>query len=146
VAYARQSRHSKEVALAGPGPAAVYDSIISDLKAKAANAANRNKPTMWAYYGDMVACLTEWFSDVDRQGDADGGFAGAALALSQLAEEQCPTLPPVESSRLWAMSVYARRILKAWGAGSERVSLDWLRKRANDIPAPSRVNGKGFAA
>jgi hypothetical protein len=112
---------------------ATYDAILLDLRGKAANAAMRNKPTMWAYYGDMVAGLEEWFCDVSRSGDADGGFAGAALALSQSAEERCPSLPPVEAARLWALSVYARRILAAWGAGSERVSLDWLRNRATEI-------------
>lgn len=109
------------------GPLQTYDAVLLDLHAKAANSARRNKPTMWAYYLGMVAGLTEWFDDVER---TDGGFAGAALALSQRAERECPTLPATEAARLWALSVYARRILRAWGAGCPPVSLDWLRERA----------------
>lgn len=111
------------------GPASTFRSIIDELTAKAANAARRNKPTMWAYYLDMVYGLQEWFAGMD----ADGAFAGAALALSQRAEAECPGLGHVAAARLWALGVYARRILSAWGVGTglQRVSLAWLRDRAS---------------
>lgn len=110
------------------GPVERYDQILVELSAKAQNAALRNKPTMWAYYLDMGVELQEWFGSVDR---VDGAFAGAALALSQKAERECPILIPTAAARLWALGVYARRILAAWGAGTGgRVSLAWLHERA----------------
>lgn len=108
------------------GPVETYELIQQELASKATNAASRNKPTMWAYYQDQQERLAEYFSDVTR---TDGGYAGAALALHQWAEDECPTLPPIDAARLWAMSVYGRRILRAWGAGSVPVSLNWLRAR-----------------
>jgi hypothetical protein len=109
------------------GPKATYEAIIVDLRSKAANAAKRNKPTMWAYYLDMARGLEKWFAGAE----GDGYFAGAALALSQRAVEKCPRLGPQRAARLWAMGVYARRILRAWGVGGDcRVSLDWLHRRA----------------
>lgn len=110
------------------GPVAAYEALLEELRGKATNAATRNKPTMWAYYVEMETSLRAYFSDVER---ADGGYAGAALALSQRAESDCRLLPSTEAARLWALGVYARRILRAWGAGDGgRVSLDWLRQRA----------------
>lgn len=110
------------------GPMATYAAIIADLQAKAKNAALRKKPTMWAYYGDMAELLEEWFADATPD---DGGYAGAALALSQKAEAQCPMLPRRAAAHLWAMGIYARRILAAWGTNVPyKPSLDWLRKRA----------------
>ncbi len=107
-------------------PAATFRALIADLDARAANAAQRNKPTMWAYYLDMVEGLEGWFAGID----GDGGFAGAALALSQKAEAECGSLPHRDAARLWALGVYARRVLSAWGVGTgPRVSLAWLRDR-----------------
>lgn len=108
-----------------PGAERVYRQILADLAARADNAAIRNKATMWAYYLAMHAGLQEWFADCVE----DGAFAGAALALSQRAVERCPTEPPAEAARLWALGVYARRILRAWSGHPETVSLDWLRTR-----------------
>lgn len=112
------------------GPVHTYLAIISELEEKARNAARRNKPTMWAYYGEMADGLREYFADVINH--CDGGFAGAALALTQRAEDECATLPRAEAARLWGLSVYARRILRAWtpGMAMDRVSLQWLRDRA----------------
>ncbi len=108
-------------------PVAEYDALIADLRRRAANAARRNKPTMWAYYLDTAQGLEDWFADVDRN---DGAYAGAALALSESAERACPNLEPLAAARLWARGVYARRILATWGAGTgSRVSLRWLRER-----------------
>lgn len=119
--------------LSPDGPVAYFDELMIDLAERRKNAALRKKPTMWAYYGTVRTFLAEYFSDVQR---TDGSFAGAALALSQRAERKCPKLPDEEAARLWAVGVYARRILAAWGAGAGgrgpggRVSLQWLRKRA----------------
>lgn len=110
----------------------MYRKIRRELRNKAVNAALRNKPTMWAYYIDMEEQLATWFSGLKH---ADGAFAGAALALSQRAVEQCPKLPPSEAARLWAMSVYARRILSAWTGRREKVSLNWLRNRVQKARA-----------
>ncbi len=110
------------------GPVDAFDKMVLDLRAKARNAALRKKPTMWAYYLLMAEGLHTWFGDVER---TDGGYAGAALALSQKAERDCPALPPQEAANLWALGIYARRILTTWGAEAPyRVSLDWLRERA----------------
>lgn len=110
------------------GPVAVFDQIMIELRRKATNAAIHKKPTMWAYYGDMADGLFAWFGDSERD---DGAYAGAALALSQKAERDCPNLARREAAHLWAMGIYARRILAAWGAGVPyKPSLDWLRQRA----------------
>lgn len=103
-----------------------YTKILAELQVKADNAIDRNKPTMWAYFIDMKGGLESWFVGVVVD---DGGYAGAALALSQKAARECPHLEPQAAARLWAMSVYARRILSAWSGRQERVSLNWLRAR-----------------
>lgn len=122
------------------GPVERYSAIMADLTAKQANAARRNKPTMWAYFYEMRLSLGDWFSTVDAE---DGSYAGAALTLSQQAERQCADLSPGEAARLWALGIYARRILSAWfdkellakGEGaSYRVSLSWLHERAEEAP------------
>lgn len=112
------------------GPVAVFEAIVSALDEKSRNAALRNKPTMWAYYGDMADWMRTYFGSCQYQ--SDGGYAGAALALVQRAEQECPTLPRPEAAVLWARSVYCRRILRAWTPGQplDRTSLQWLRDRA----------------
>lgn len=111
------------------GPVAEYDMVVAELRGKAANAARRNKPTMWAYYLDAAVGLEDWFFDVKR---TDGAYAGAALALTDHAAVACPNLSnPIDASRLWARGIYARRILRAWGVGAPRVSLTWLHDRAD---------------
>ncbi|MEW5927823.1 MAG: hypothetical protein AB1941_10075 [Gemmatimonadota bacterium] len=87
---------------------------------------------MWAYYLAMIDGLGRLFSDAKT----DAEFAAAALALSQRAQQDCPTLPPAEAAHLWALSVYGRRVGRAWGAcTAPRVSLAWLRSRAQLQPA-----------
>ena len=109
------------------GPVERCDQIVAELHAKAKNAAERNKPTMWAYYLDAAFGLEDWFSDVDR---TDSAYAGAALSLSEHAQTACPNLNANDAARLWARGVYARRVLAAWGAGTgPRASLRWLRER-----------------
>jgi hypothetical protein len=111
------------------GPVETYRQIVATLDEKAENAARRNKPTMWAYYGEMADWLREYFADVSP---TDAGYAGAALALVQRAEDECPTLPRGEAAELWARSVYCRRILNTWTpAPHDRPSLQWLRDRAS---------------
>jgi hypothetical protein len=109
------------------GPVSRYAEIMSSLDSQARNAIRRGKPTMWAYFVETREGLRSYFAHVTP---TDGGYAGAALALSQRAESRCPTLPVHEAARLWALSVYARRILASWGVGTGgRVSLQWLRDR-----------------
>lgn len=110
------------------GPLDRLDAITADLRRQAANAARRNKPTMWAYFVDVEAGLRVWFSGTPR---TDGAIAGAALALSQKAVRLCPDLPPADAARLWALGVYAKRVLRAWGV-TERVSLEWLHRRGKE--------------
>lgn len=115
--------------IAPNGPVMTHARLVAELREKSRNAAMRAKPTMWAYYGDMADALEEEFKGVTR---TDGGYAGCALAISQNAEGACPSLPRAEAARQWAVSVYARRILAAWGAGiGNPVSLRWLRERAS---------------
>lgn len=103
------------------------DALIDELRAKAANAARRNKPTMWAYYLDCADGLAQWFGDVER---TDPAYALAALALSDSAQSACPNLQPMEAARLWARGIYARRILSSSGFRADRrVDLRWLRER-----------------
>jgi hypothetical protein len=111
------------------GPYETYQAILIELRGKALRSATANKPTMWAYYADIADRLEREFEDALEDPD-DGGLAGCALAISQIAENDCPKLPRQEAAQLWAVSVYARRILGTWGGGNVRVSLDWLRKRA----------------
>ena len=113
---------------------------LARLEAQAANAARRNKPTMWAYYARMRDELRREFGPtVARTCRArginrrfhDSGIAGVALAICQRADAQCPLLPRDAAADLWALSVYASRILRSWGAGpAPRRSLAWLRERA----------------
>lgn len=113
--------------IAPNGPVMTHARLVAELREKSRNAALRAKPTMWAYYGDMADALEAEFKDVGR---IDGGYAGCALAISQNAEDDCPTLPRAEAARRWAVGVYARRILAAWGAGiGNPVSLQWMRDR-----------------
>jgi len=101
--------------------------IKAELKRKAYNAAYRRKPLMWAHYRRMLELMEREFRVT-----TDGDLAGQALAISQRAEIQCPTLPYQEAAELWDLSVIARRILNAYCPGSvPKVSLDWLRQRAN---------------
>lgn len=104
------------------------DSLIASLESQAANAARRNKPTMWAYYLRMADALRH-----ELDADSDGGVAGQALAISQRAEEQCKTLPPSQAADLWAIGIYCRRILRAWCPTPYRVSLNWLRARISAV-------------
>jgi len=104
--------------------------------AESENAARRNKPVMWAYHLAVAHALRAWFADVapcaveDRV--AQGGFAGAALALVQKADAECPTLPPTEAAHLWALRVYASRICRAWDVDPPQASLNWLRRRGGE--------------
>jgi len=61
----------------------------------------------------MVERLTEWFRGVEAN---DVSYAGAALALSQKAADECSILASHEAVRFWALGVYARRILRS-GSG-----------------------------
>jgi hypothetical protein len=110
-----------------PGPVEEFRFLSEELRRKA-EAAVHNKPDRWDYYVEMVERLTEWFSGVDAN---DGSYAAAALALSQKAKAECPLLTRREAVRLWALGVYARRILRAWGTGTgPRARLEWFRRRA----------------
>ncbi len=104
------------------------------------NAARRNKPTMWAYHLAVANGLRAWFESVEpaaaEDGKGQGGFAGAALALIEKADHECPRLPPAEAAHLWALRVYAYRIVRAWGVGAPRASLVWLRERAREAVPP----------
>jgi hypothetical protein len=118
-----------------------FDRIVASCRVSARNAARRNKPTMWAYYLRMAEQLEGEFGDAVQavreatKRDArymDGGIAGVALAIVQDADSRCCTLKRDEAANLWALSVYASRILKVWtpGAPQRRRSLKWLRDRA----------------
>jgi hypothetical protein len=111
-----------------PGPVEEFHFVLEDLSSKAQTAVLHNKPDRWDHYVEMAERLTEWFSGVDAH---DGSYAGAALALSQKAAAECPLLARREAVRLWALGVYARRMLRAWGTGpGARPSLEWFRRRA----------------
>ena len=110
-------------------PSRTLLAILADLKAKQANAARRNKPTMWAYFLSMRRGLKRWFT-----ARTDGGLAGQALALVQRAHQECSDAecPPTVAAHWWAMGTYAARILRAWDVRSPRRSLSWLRARAEE--------------
>lgn len=109
------------------GPVEAYRALLVELREKARNAAARGKPTMWDYFEEMAECLEREFADATL---SDGGYAGTALAISQNAQHFCKDAPRHEAARAWALGVYARRILAAWGAGNGGpVSLKWLRDR-----------------
>lgn len=99
------------------------DRLIDELRAKAANAARRCKPTMWAYYSDCADQLSTWFDLAER---TDEAYLNAAIALSESAKMAAPNLQPIEAARLWAQGIYARRI----AGDTSRASLTWLRERA----------------
>jgi hypothetical protein len=91
------------------GPVAEFHFVLEELHQKAEATVLHNKPDRWDYYVEMVERLTEWFRGVEANDDS---LAGAALALSQKAEAECPLLAGHEAVRLWALVVYARRILR----------------------------------
>ena len=103
-------------------------SILGELDRKAVKAAKTNKPTMWAYYQRMRGRLAEELGQATR----GGGIAGAALAVVQKADSDCPHLEPSEAADLWALSVYCVRIMRAWGlkVDHRQRDLSWLRNRA----------------
>ena len=116
------------------GPVEEFHFVLEELRRKADAAVLQNKPDRWDYYVEMVERLTEWSSGVDAN---DSSYAGAVLALSQKAEAECPLLGRREAVRLWALGVYARRILRARGAGTgPRPSLEWFRRRAAGMCPP----------
>src|SRR5215469_10008089 len=118
------------------GPVEEFHLVLQELRCKAEAAVTHNKPDRWDYYVEMAERLTEWFAGVDAN---DGGYAAAALALSQKAEAECPLLARREAVRLWALGVYARRILRAWGVGTgTQPSLEWFRRRAASVNARFR--------
>ena len=113
------------------GPVAEFQFVLEELHRKAEAAVLHKKPDRWDYYLEMLERLTEWFRGV---GANDVSYAGAALALSQKAADECPLLARHEAVRLWALGVYARRILRTWGAcRGARPSLEWFRRRAASV-------------
>lgn len=95
---------------------------------------------MWAYYARVAEQLRREFAPARARTKLgrglnvrrvlDGGIAGVALAIVQRADDECPNLPRDKAAELWAVSVYAARVLRAWGAGPAPVrSLAWLRAR-----------------
>ena len=113
--------------------AGTLDAILADLKRKQVNAANRNKPTMWAYYLSVRRSLVRWFGPARN----DGGVAGKALALIQIAEKHQQDRVATRAAHWAALAVYARRILREWTSDRRldrktRGSLDWLRARADE--------------
>lgn len=119
-----------------------FDSIVAHLRGQARNAARRGKPTMWAYYERMAERLEAHFAEAvaevrssqaspDSLRMLDGGIAGVALAIVQIADGRCSGLPRDAAADLWALSVYCARILAVWTPGPQpRRSLRWLRERA----------------
>jgi hypothetical protein len=115
-------------------PVAEFHVVLEDLHRQAEAAVLHKKPDRWDYYLEMLERLTEWFSGV---GTNDVSYAAAALALSQKAKAECPVLVRREAVRLWALGVYARRILRAWGVRTgSRPSLEWFRRRAASVCPP----------
>lgn len=111
-----------------------FKRILASLHVKAKRAAGQNKPVMWAYYLRMAGRLWQELG----QAAPGGGIAGAALAVTQRADDDCPHLPRDEAADLWALSVYCRRIMRAWGVHPNqkhtRPDLSWLRNRSNNMP------------
>jgi hypothetical protein len=114
---------SRETGLVG-----AYRDVLTDLDRRARNAARRNKPTMWAYFVEVREQLVDWF-EARVEAWTDDEVASAAYQLHLIAAAACPNLLPGPAARLWAASVYARRILGAGGL-APRASLEWLRQRA----------------
>lgn len=107
----------------------LVDDQIAELRRQAANAARRNKPTMWAYYLDIAESLTHWFAGVER---SDEEYVDTLVALDGHVRFNAPLYPrPNDAARAWALGVYARRILRATGYRTIGVSLDWLHERAS---------------
>ena len=113
------------------GPVEEFHFVLEELHRKAEAAVLHKKPDRRDYYLEMVERLREWFRGVEA---TDVSYAGAALVLSQKAADECPLLARHEAVRLWALGVYARRILRTWGAcRGARASLEWFRRRAASV-------------
>lgn len=102
-----------------------YQQAIADLRRQALNAAARNKPTMWAYLSDCADGLDAWLIE-----PTDDEALFACLGICERATLICGAsdIRPTEAARIWALSVYARRILRASGQPAPRASLAWLRE------------------
>lgn len=100
--------------------------VLDELDSKAANAAARCKPLMWAYFVTVRERMVAEFGGV---GVDTGAEAGCALAISQQVEDRVVHLRPMEAAIEWAVGVYARRVLTHWSGRKELVSLEWLRAR-----------------
>ena len=112
-------------------PVAEFHVVLEDLHRQAEAAVLHKKPDRCDYYLEMVERLTGWCRGVEAN---DVSYAGAALALSQKAADECLLLARHEAVRLWAVGVYARRILRTWGACTgARPSLEWFRRRATGV-------------
>lgn len=101
----------------------LVDDQAAELDRQSQNAARRNKPTMWAYYGDMA----RWLRSLEA---TDQGDLVAMLRSCAVVESDDFMVTPARAARLWAQGVYARRILAAAGIRVARPSLAWLRERA----------------
>lgn len=91
----------------------------------------------WApYCADTIALTRTIRRPVSRMGSlwvqvGGSGIPGERTLKAYRVDRKCPTLPRREAAELWAVSVYARRILDSWTPGEpgSRASLQWLRDR-----------------
>lgn len=106
------------------------DAVINELNRKAINAARTNKPEMWDYYRDMKERLINAFGFVPRSNER---YESIAFTLATPAEFDLLNSAPHVAVRRYAVSVYARRILRGTRQPAPRASLDWFRKRTGIV-------------
>lgn len=91
------------------------------------NAAQRNKPTMWAYHLKMARHLKALRSGTPAQVER------RVRNTERINRETAPTSPPELAATLWALSIYLRLALDIKSA--PRGSLDWLHTRGENVEA-----------
>jgi hypothetical protein len=127
------------------------DAVMESVRERAENAKKTNKPMMWAY-------LVRMFKRLDYElgpADMDHQVIVKCQGIVQDAADQCPRLVShgdngaTEAADLWALSVYATRILTLCGRAhtysqADR-SLDWLHDQPRLVPYYQRLENERAA-
>lgn len=117
-----------------------FDQVLAEVKAGENNAIDTGKPTMWAYFADMVDALEAAHCHFGRFAPADNGNPNARVIREMRSVLDEPQRfhehdAPVHlhdrtcKSRWASLQVYATRVLRLAGERVPHRSLDWLREQ-----------------
>ena len=107
--------------------------LIGDLRLRADNAARRGKPTMWAYYRRMATGVSGAFGRALEQNEE--AIVNRAQWIEQEARRMCLISQDAsdgDKAYWYALSVYARRIMRRTGIQCRGWVRLWLQPDADD--------------